>query len=384
MSSVLGSKKVKPEPVKSLQLAAAAAKKVNSTTRTLPIVSTNSVSQQQEELEKKATRLKEMENRRQQAMQRKAEEDKARVLEEERKIKEENERRKRERDEHTEKKPIRGLAKKVKRYHTLCYFLIDGLRRQTADDDNAKKRKVTVEIDKKPEVKKPPSKDKKDNPPRIGKPTPTAAPGSAVKAGTIPKSVLKQPGGPVHAPSTTQHGQSVPPSSSKATSSAADSKAKTPKPIASSSSLKAIGKAAAKVPARDDDEPQPSQLVQSQMANRVKAQLHATQPQPPVTSESIELPDINSEYSDSEDEDRPRTFDPPEWAQSPELRNALQQQSTMNPDEIFGRIGPLRMEEIFRTRQSRFRARTSSANWTGTDQLTAEEEREYARRMGFR
>lgn len=103
-----------------------------------------------------------------------------------------------------------------------------------------------------------------------------------------------------------------------------------------------------------------------------------------MASESIELPDINSEYSDSEDESRPRTFDPPEWAQSPELRQQLESQSRMNPDDIFGRIGPLRMEEIFRTRQSRFRARTSSANWAGADELTAEEEREYARRMGFR
>ncbi|KAH9939476.1 inner centromere protein [Amylocystis lapponica] len=140
-----------------------------------------------------------------------------------------------------------------------------------------------------------------------------------------------------------------------------------------------------KGPSKDDDvfDQQPAPAVQSQTANRVKAQMQAPQP-PPITSESIELPDINSEYSDSDDEDRPRTFDPPGWAQSPELRQALEQQSTMNPDDIFGRIGPLRMEEIFRTRQSRFRARTSSANWTGTDQLTAEEEREYARRMGFR
>lgn len=123
------------------------------------------------------------------------------------------------------------------------------------------------------------------------------------------------------------------------------------------------------------------------MANRAKAQMQAVQTPrqaPPVTSESIELPDINSEYSDSDDENRPRTFDPPDWARSPELRQQLEDQSRMNPDNIFGRIGPLRMEEIFRTRQSRFRARTSSANWAGADQLTAEEEEEYARRMGFR
>lgn len=145
------------------------------------------------------------------------------------------------------------------------------------------------------------------------------------------------------------------------------------------SSIKGKGKAETV-----DDVDQPAQVIQSQMANRVKAQIQAAREPPKVASESIELPEINSEYSDSEDEDRPRKFDPPDWAQSPELRQALQQQSTMDPDDIFGRVGPLRMEEIFRTRTSRFRARTSSANWSGADQLTAEEERAYARRMGYR
>jgi hypothetical protein len=141
------------------------------------------------------------------------------------------------------------------------------------------------------------------------------------------------------------------------------------------------------VKAAEDDLPQPSRIVQTQMAARAKAQLRAAeQANEPsaVPSESIELPDINSEYSDSDDEDRQRTFDPPDWAQSPELMQALQQQSTINPDDIFGAIRPLRMEEIFKTRTSRFRARTSSANWAGADRLTAEEEREYARRMGFK
>lgn len=148
------------------------------------------------------------------------------------------------------------------------------------------------------------------------------------------------------------------------------------------SSIKGKGKAA-----DIDDMDQPSQIVQTQMANRAKAQIQAAQTprEPPrIASESIELPEINSEYSDSEDEDRPWKFDPPNWAQSPELRQALQQQSTLNPDDIFGRIGPLRMEEIFRTRTSRFRARTSSANWSGADQLTAEEEKAYEKRMGYK
>lgn len=138
-------------------------------------------------------------------------------------------------------------------------------------------------------------------------------------------------------------------------------------------------------PVVDDEISQPSMLVQSQMAARVRAQIDAAKRvEPAVPSESIELPEINSEYSDSEDEDRVRTFDPPEWAQSPELRQALEVQSTINPDDIFGAVRPLKMEEIFKTRSSRFRARTSSANWTGTDRLTIREEEEYARRMGFK
>ena len=135
-------------------------------------------------------------------------------------------------------------------------------------------------------------------------------------------------------------------------------------------------------------QPDPSMLNQSQTAARVKVQIDAPQPVkhavPAVPSEDIELPEINSEYSDSEDEDRVRTFNPPEWAQSPELRQALEMQSTMNPDDIFGAVRPLKMEEIFKSRTSRFRARTSSANWTGTDRLTMQEQGEYARRMGFK
>jgi len=145
------------------------------------------------------------------------------------------------------------------------------------------------------------------------------------------------------------------------------------------SSLKGKGKAKT----QDDGLSQPARHLQTQMAARAKAQIQAAKQQQ-AESENIELPDINSEYSDSDDEDRPRTFDPPDWAQSPELRQQLHMQSTVNPDDIFGPIRPLKMEEVFRTRQSRFRARTSSANWTGNDRLTVEEENEYARRMGFR
>jgi hypothetical protein len=89
-------------------------------------------------------------------------------------------------------------------------------------------------------------------------------------------------------------------------------------------------------------------------------------------------------YSDSEDEDRPQSFNPPDWAQSPNLQSALETMRTVNPDTIFGAVPKLEMEEMFPGRkQGKFRVRTSSANWAGTDGVTVEEEMEYAKRMGF-
>ncbi|WVO17238.1 hypothetical protein L204_104930 [Cryptococcus depauperatus] len=99
-------------------------------------------------------------------------------------------------------------------------------------------------------------------------------------------------------------------------------------------------------------------------------------------SEDIVLPDIASEYSDPDD-DTPRDFNRPAWAESPELRKALEAQAHINPDELFGPIKPLNMDELFKARQGKFRARTSSANWSKGDGLTKAEEAEYARRMGF-
>ncbi|KAG1783946.1 hypothetical protein EV702DRAFT_1056471 [Suillus placidus] len=336
VNSMLGTgKKAKPE-VKSLQLAAAAAKK------------------QEEEANKKVTRLKEMEARRQAALARKADEEKSRAVEEEKKIKEESEKRKRERDETTEKRPLKTPAVLKK-----------------TEEDAPKKRKITID-DKKPEVKKPPSKDKKDTllSSKLAKSslvTPAAKVASASKN-------IKVPASSALVSSATYNASQNAAGSSAVKSAATEVKSTKVGPP----------KGKAKAVPQENEDKLPSAMVQNQMAARAMAQLRAAKQQPPeVPSESIELPDINSEYSDSEDEDRPRTFDPPDWAQSPELRQALQMQSTVDPDDIFGAIRPLRMEELFRTRQSRFRARTSSANWSGSDRLTVEEEREYARRMGF-
>jgi hypothetical protein len=336
VNSMLGTgKKTKPE-VKSLQLAAAAAKK------------------QEEEANKKATRLKEMEARRQAALARKADEEKSRAVEEEKKIKEESEKRKRERDETTEKRPLKTPAVLKK-----------------TEEDATKKRKITID-DKKSDVKKPPSKDKKDTL-LLSKLTKSSLVTPAAKVASASKNI-KVPVSSALASSATYNASQNAAGSSAVKSAATEVKSTKVGPP----------KGKAKAVPQENEDKLPSAMVQNQMAARAMAQIRAAKQQPPeVPSESIELPDINSEYSDSEDEDRPRTFDPPDWAQSPELRQALQMQSTVDPDDIFGAIRPLRMEELFRTRQSRFRARTSSANWSGSDRLTVEEEREYARRMGF-
>ncbi|EJD03980.1 uncharacterized protein FOMMEDRAFT_27803 [Fomitiporia mediterranea MF3/22] len=328
VSSVLGGSKKGKEPVKSLQLAAAAAKK-------------------QEEAERKANRLKEMEARRQQVLQKKAEEDRAREV---KKARDETERwkREREKEETTEKKIFKQLGKKF-------------------EDEAAKKRKV-AETDKKTEPK--PPKDKKDGPmSKLSKFVPASSQSGPNVSGVTPGA----------APKPVKQGTSVAMQGSTVKAPGAPNDTKLP--LASK----------AKEKSKELDVRQPSQTAQShQMKTQTRLQAYpedsrrTESPPPQVPTESIELPDINSEYSNSDDENRVRTFDPPEWAQSPELREALQSQSTVNPDDIFGAIRPLKMEELFKNRTSRFRARTSSANWAGPDGLTIQEEREYARRMGYK
>ena len=107
-------------------------------------------------------------------------------------------------------------------------------------------------------------------------------------------------------------------------------------------------------------------------------------------------------YSDSdEDTQAAKAAKLPGWAQSPALKAALAAQSRIDPDDIFGTIQPLQMEgqpassaltyqvdiccliDMFRGRTSRFRARTSSAYWSGADALTRAEEMAYAKRMNY-
>lgn len=90
--------------------------------------------------------------------------------------------------------------------------------------------------------------------------------------------------------------------------------------------------------------------------------------------DSIELPEIQTD-DEEEDEDNGNVAVAP-WADSPDLRRALMRQETMDPSQIFGPPAPLIMEEVFsksKDRWHKFRARTSSANWSGSDRLTEED-----------
>ncbi|KAK9718296.1 hypothetical protein K7432_005592 [Basidiobolus ranarum] len=93
----------------------------------------------------------------------------------------------------------------------------------------------------------------------------------------------------------------------------------------------------------------------------------------------IQLPDIPSDESDNETE-KPEV---PEWAQSPNLKRALMNQSRINPEAIFGKIPAVNMEELFGRKSSRYKLRQSSV-WQGVDKLTFQEEMEYEKRMGWR
>ncbi|PHH65339.1 hypothetical protein CDD81_2751 [Ophiocordyceps australis] len=88
--------------------------------------------------------------------------------------------------------------------------------------------------------------------------------------------------------------------------------------------------------------------------------------------DSIELPEIDTD-DDDEDEDEAYGTRVAAWADSPDLRRALMRQETMDPSKIFGPAAPLNMEEVFSKSKHSFRARTSSANWSGPDRLTEEE-----------
>lgn len=99
--------------------------------------------------------------------------------------------------------------------------------------------------------------------------------------------------------------------------------------------------------------------------------------------DNIQLPDIatDSEDEDSEDEDDTGAFRAPSWVASPALRDLLTQQQLVDPETVFGPIGELKMDEVFKgaknqDRLKRFRDRGSSAAWIESgDAVTSAEKR---------
>ncbi|KAK1827628.1 inner centromere protein-related protein pic1 [Podospora conica] len=92
--------------------------------------------------------------------------------------------------------------------------------------------------------------------------------------------------------------------------------------------------------------------------------------------DAIDLPEINTDDEDSDSDDGHVAIAP--WADSPALKSALMAQEVIDPMQIFGPPRPINMEEVFKgskDRFSKFRARTSSANWSGADKLTEEDVR---------
>lgn len=73
--------------------------------------------------------------------------------------------------------------------------------------------------------------------------------------------------------------------------------------------------------------------------------LNASLPRPKQSEPEIILPDISSEYSDSDSEEHRRKARAlPQWAQSPELQAAFEAQRSIDPDDVFGAMKPLQMD----------------------------------------
>ncbi|KAF2403787.1 hypothetical protein EJ06DRAFT_293656 [Trichodelitschia bisporula] len=133
----------------------------------------------------------------------------------------------------------------------------------------------------------------------------------------------------------------------------------------------------AKIPFADAPNPGPSQgqfKTPGRPLPKPGAQKSAVKSSPHYPQgDNIELPNI---ATDSEDEDSDNEFQAAEWTATPVLSQMLSQQELVDPADIFGPIAPLRMEEVFsksKDRFKKFRERTSSANWSGSDRLTQEE-----------
>lgn len=77
-----------------------------------------------------------------------------------------------------------------------------------------------------------------------------------------------------------------------------------------------------------------------------------------------------------------------DWARSPELRNILMQQQSVNPDTVFGAMPALNPEEVFKftttNRLAKFKIKSPSTEWLAKDKLSEKEVESYDKEMGYK
>lgn len=100
-----------------------------------------------------------------------------------------------------------------------------------------------------------------------------------------------------------------------------------------------------------------------------------------ILGDNIELPEIMTDSEDEDDDEGGGGFRVPSWAATPALKVQLEDQQLIDPETVFGPIGEMNMEEMFRNgknteRLKQFRNRGSSALWVeNRDQITSAEKR---------
>eukprot|EP01084_Bolivina_argentea_P192663 330702_1 len=99
------------------------------------------------------------------------------------------------------------------------------------------------------------------------------------------------------------------------------------------------------------------------------------------------ISDYDSDFSDSDiDEENCGKFIP-EWARKSKHKQQINRQKIIDPDTIFGRMGPDKtcdLEIVFKNfpSKSRYRNRSASGDWS-KDQISWREENNYKKNMGW-
>ena len=339
----------KPE-VKSLQMAAQAAKKVSTIDEDVVGISlTLSTMQEQADKERKIAQKEERENKR--AALHAAKKDEAG----------EGEKKRKERDEQSQSQsgsqPSQSSLATAKGKAPMVKAKAPTASNAAGTEEPAKKRKMEVEVI----VHKAAAATASSS---------VSAAGAAVKKTTVVRSTQQQgssKAGNTLASSTSS--RNVPTSSHSAALAASASMIGVTKQAsasrASQASRQPLNASSNKMPLAPGKAPQPSSntallsqhaqamsaLSKSVLSKSSAGQQHRVAVQQALAvqadpePEPFALPDIDSEYSDSDDEAHAKKEAAlPVWTHSPELRQALATQATFNPDELFGEIPQLRME----------------------------------------